>query len=172
MKPVPLADSQPDPPKKQADILIVDDVPDNIRFLSSFLLDQGYQVRKAISGHMALRAVTTLMPDLILLDINLPDINGYEVCRQLKQDALTQSIPIIFLSAGHELLDKVKAFQMGAADYITKPFYLEEVLVRVQMQLTIQSLQKELKIRNDQLQQVLEELETTRVLAGTPDQFT
>lgn len=171
MNPKTSEDSSHEPSKKQADILIVDDVPDNIRFLSSFLLEQGYQVRKAINGQMALRAITTLMPDLILLDVNLPDINGYEVCRQLKRDALTKAIPIIFLSAGNESIDKVKAFQIGAADYITKPFYLEEVLVRVQMQLTIQSLQKELKIRNDQLKQILEEVGTTRVLKSTHDQF-
>ncbi|HEY9658499.1 MAG TPA: response regulator, partial [Allocoleopsis sp.] len=98
MNPKTSEDSSHEPSKKQADILIVDDVPDNIRFLSSFLLEQGYQVRKAINGQMALRAITTLMPDLILLDVNLPDINGYEVCRQLKKDALTKAIPIIFLS--------------------------------------------------------------------------
>jgi signal transduction histidine kinase len=144
--------------EKQADILIVDDVPDNIRFLSSFLSEQGYQVRKAINGQMALRAIKTLMPDLILLDVNLPDINGYEVCSQLKQDPLTKSIPIIFLSAGNEAIDKVKAFQLGATDYITKPFYLEEVLARIQAQLTIQGLQKELKTQNNQLQQALKDL--------------
>lgn len=141
-----------------ADILIVDDLPDNIRFLSTFLFEQGYQVRKAINGKMALRAVETLAPDLILLDINLPDIDGYEVCRRLKQEPSSEVIPIVFLSAGNEAIDKVKAFQMGAVDYITKPFYLEEVLVRIQTQLTIQGLQRELRKQNKQLKQTLEEL--------------
>ncbi len=146
------------PSVKKADILLVDDIPDNIRFLSSFLLEQGYQVRKAIHGQMALRAVETLCPDLILLDVNLPDINGYEVCRQLKANPDTAAIPVIFLSAGNEAIDKVRAFQMGAVDYITKPFYLEEVLIRIQTQLTIQSLQKELQTQNQHLKQTLEEL--------------
>lgn len=144
--------------KKQADILIVDDIPDNIRFLSSFLLEQGYQVRKAINGQMALRAIKTLTPDLVLLDVNLPDIDGYEVCRQLKADPSAALIPIIFLSAGNEAIDKVKAFQLGATDYITKPFYLEEVLARIQTQLAIQGLQKELQNQNGELKQALEEL--------------
>ncbi len=146
------------PSLKKPDILLVDDIPDNIRFLSSFLLEQGYQVRKAIHGQMALRAVDTLYPDLILLDVNLPDINGYEVCRQLKANPATAAIPVIFLSAGNEAIDKVQAFQMGAVDYITKPFYLEEVLSRIQTQLTIQALQKELQTQNQQLKQTLEEL--------------
>ncbi len=148
--------------QRLADILIVDDLPDNIRFLSNFLLEQGYQVRKAINGKMALRAIETLTPDLILLDVNLPDMNGYEICCQLKQDPFTEGIPIIFLSAGNEAIDKVKAFQIGATDYITKPFYLEEVLVRIQTQLTIQGLQKELKTQNDQLKQTLEELKVAQ----------
>jgi signal transduction histidine kinase len=157
-----LEESQPRQADKQADILIVDDVPDNIRFLSNFLVEQGYQVRKAINGQMALRTIKTLTPDLILLDVNLPDINGYEICCQLKQDPLTESIPIIFLSAGNEAIDKVKAFQMGATDYITKPFYLEEVLARIQTQLTIQGLQKELKTQNNHLTQALKELKVAQ----------
>lgn len=146
----------------RADILIVDDIPDNIRFLSSFLLEQGYTVRKAINGQMALTAIAALPPDLILLDVNMPDIGGYEICRRLKADTVTQPIPIIFLSAGSEAIDKVKAFQLGGVDYITKPFHLEEVLVRIQTQLTIQQLQKELKAQNEQLRQTLEELKTAQ----------
>lgn len=141
-----------------SDILIVDDIPDNIRFLSNFLMEQGYRVRKAVTGQMALVAIKTLAPDLILLDVNLPDLSGHDVCRQLKEDPLTRSIPVIFLSAGSEAIDKVKAFQVGAADYITKPFYLEEVLARIQTQLTIQKLQKELNEQNDQLKNALEDL--------------
>ena len=139
----------------KADILIVDDVPDNIRTLSSLLVNKGYNVRKALSGHMALFAIKHLKPDLILLDINMPGMNGYEVCKHLKSDIQTSSIPIIFLSAWDDIEDKVKAFQVGGVDYITKPFQLEEVLVRVQNQLTIQNLQTQLQAQNLQLQQAL-----------------
>jgi DNA-binding response OmpR family regulator len=149
--------------KYQADLLIVDDVPDNIRFLSSFLVQKNYQVRKAINGQMALSTVQVLAPDLILLDVNLPDMSGYEVCRYLKADPRTDSIPVIFLSAGDATIDKVKAFQTGAVDYITKPFHLEEALVRIQTQLTIQDLQKELQAQNEQLKQALNELKTAQV---------
>ncbi len=152
------------PPNEQfkADILIVDDVLDNIRFLSSFLSGQGYAVRKATSGQMALGAISALKPDLILLDINMPEMNGYEVCSLLKQDAATQSIPIIFLSAGNDVVDKVKAFQVGGVDYITKPFQLEEILARIRTQLTIQELQHTLEARNGQLQQALDSLKQSQ----------
>ncbi|HEY9298511.1 MAG TPA: response regulator, partial [Phormidium sp.] len=116
----------------KADILIVDDTPDNIRFLSSLLLDKGYNVRKSINGQMALTAVKTLQPDLILLDINMSGMNGYEVYERLKEDTETSSVPVIFLSALDDVLDKVKAFQVGGVDYITKPFQIEEVLARIQ----------------------------------------
>ncbi|MBD2048637.1 response regulator [Coleofasciculus sp. FACHB-64] len=142
----------------KADILIVDDTPDNIRFLSSLLLDKGYNVRKSINGQMALTAVKTLQPDLILLDINMSGMNGYEVCEKLKEDTETSSVPVIFLSALDDVLDKVKAFQVGGVDYITKPFQIEEVLARIQNQLTIQSLQTQLKNQNSQLQQALGDL--------------
>ena len=134
-----------------ADILIVDDKPENIRFLSDFLSKRNYQIRKAINGQAALMAVKILLPDLILLDINMPGMGGYEVCKVLKNDPETSSIPIIFLSAGDDITDKVKAFQVGGIDYITKPFHLDEVLVRVQNQLTVQQLQNELKDKNEQL---------------------
>ena len=158
-----LEDKQTGHREEQADILIVDDIPDNIRFLSSFLLEQNYQVRKAINGQMAQRAIKTLIPNLILLDVNLPDMSGYEICCQLNEHPLTQDIPIIFMSAGNEMSDKVKAFQMGAKDYIAKPFCLEEILVKIQTQLTIQKLQKELKTQNNQLKQALEELKTAQI---------
>jgi PleD family two-component response regulator len=116
-------------------ILIVDDVQDNLRLLSSTLGDQGYNVRCVISGQMALTAIHTAPPDLILLDINMPKMDGYEVCRQLKADASTRHIPVIFLGALDEALDKVKAFGVGGVDYITKPFQIDEVLVRVKNQL-------------------------------------
>ncbi len=144
------------------DILIVDDTPDNIRFLSSLLQDQGYKVRKAINGKMALTAVQAALPDLILLDINMPGMSGYEVCEHLKKDEQTRSVPVIFLSALDDVGDKVKAFQVGGADYITKPFQFEEVLARICNQLTIQRLQAELRSQNGQLEQTLSELKKTQ----------
>lgn len=122
------------------DILIVDDTPENIRFLSTMLADQGYQVRKALSGKMALTAAQVTTPDLILLDINMPQMNGYETCEQLKQNEATASVPVIFLSALNDVVDKVKAFQVGGVDFISKPFQFEEVLVRIQTHLQIQVL--------------------------------
>ena len=145
-----------------ADILIVDDKPENIRFLSDFLSKQNYQIRKAISGQAALMAVKILLPNLILLDINMPGMGGYEVCKSLKNDPETSSIPIIFLSAGDDITDKIQAFQVGGIDYITKPFHLEEVLVRVQTQLTVQQLQNELKNKNEQLKNTIIDLRNTQ----------
>lgn len=143
---------------EKRDILIVDDLPDNLRFLSTFLVSNGYSVRKATSGRMAQVAIAALVPDLILLDINLGDMSGYDLCQQLKKDPETQAVPIIFLSAISDVTDKFKAFQMGGADYITKPFQLEEVLARVQTQLTIRELQKNLEQQNLQLQAALDSL--------------
>lgn len=144
------------------DILVVDDTPDNIRFLSTMLLEQGYNVRKAINGKMALTAAKTVTPDLILLDINMPDLSGYEVCQHLKQDDRTRGVPVIFLSALDDASDKVKAFQVGGSDYISKPFQFEEVLARVEHQLTLQSLQKKLIEQNYQLQVTLNDLKNTQ----------
>ena len=140
------------------DILIVDDTAENIRFLSALLLQQGYHVRKAINGKMALMAAQATAPDLILLDVNMPDMNGYEVCTQLKADATTSRVPIIFLSALDEVADKIKAFQVGAVDFITKPFQFEEVLVRLQTHLKIKDLQTQLQAKNDQLQDAFDHL--------------
>ncbi len=135
------------------DILIVDDTPENLRFLSTLLMKQGYSIRKALSGQMALTAVQTVIPNLILLDIMMPDIDGYEVCEKLKSDPKTSEIPVIFLSALSDAFDKVKAFSVGGADYIAKPFQFEEVLARVQNQLELRAA----KIQNQQLNAQLEE---------------
>ncbi len=134
-------------------LLIVDDSLENLRFLSKTLKGQGYGVRCARSGIMALRAVHTTQPALILLDIRMPEMDGYAVCQRLKADPNTQAIPVIFLSALDEALDKVKAFEVGAADYLTKPFQVEELLARVANQLTIRRLQHCMTVQNQQLQQ-------------------
>ncbi len=137
----------------QRDILIVDDTPENLRILSTLLMQQGYNVRKALSGQTAMKSVQTVVPDLILLDIMMPSMDGYEVCEKLKADPKTAELPVIFLSALSEAFDKVKAFAVGGADYITKPFQLEEVLARIQNQLALRSA----KIQNQQLNVQLEE---------------
>ena len=118
-------------------ILVVDDLLENLRLLSALLLEEGYDVRRAPDGAMALSNVPRFQPDLILLDIMMPDLNGYEVCTQLKLNPQTRNIPIIFLSALDLTFDKVKAFEVGAADYINKPFHPAEVLARVKNQLRI-----------------------------------
>ena len=118
-------------------ILIVDDLPENVRLLSSLLEDRGYNVDSATDGKMALSMVRNKTPDLILLDIMLPVMDGYQVCRMLKSQAETQHIPIIFLSGLDSESDKVEAFKVGGTDYITKPFFVEEVIFRVKAQLNI-----------------------------------
>lgn len=141
----------------QGDILIVDDLPDNLRLLRDTLSEEGYKVRSATTGAMALRAAQSPSTELILLDIKLPDIDGYEVCRQLKSDERTANIPVIFLSALNETLNKVQGLAAGGVDYISKPFQVEEVLARVETHLTIQRLQKRLQEQNLRLLKEIEE---------------
>lgn len=150
----------------KANILIVDDSPDNLRVLSTTLNQQGYEVRCVKSGSMALMGVQAAPPELILLDIRMPGMDGYEVCKQLKTDPRTCEIPVIFLSALDEVLDKVQAFAVGGADYITKPFQVEEVLARVEHQLTIRQLQKQLLAQNQLLQQAKEAAEAASLAKG------
>lgn len=137
-------------------ILVVDDEPNNLRVLSTILNKRGYKVQKAICGNLALKAAIAAPPDLILLDIIMPKINGYEVCKQLKSIDKTHEIPVIFLSALDQTNDKVKAFEIGGVDYITKPFQVEEVLARIENQLTIRKLQNKLQTKNAQLQREIE----------------
>ncbi len=140
-------------------ILIVDDHPNNLRFLSKILTDHGYKVQRSISGELALNAAKSSPPDLILLDIMMPEMNGYEVCKNLKSCAQTCDIPVIFLSVLNQTIDKVKAFEVGGIDYITKPFQVEEVLARIRNQLTIRNLSKQLK---DQMRRLQEEIESRK----------
>ena len=134
------------------DILIVDDTSENLRLLSQMLAEQGYSVRAVPSGDRALESVRALPPDLILLDIRMPQMNGYEVCERLKADPGTSDIPVIFISALSEIHDKVQAFKVGGVDYITKPFQLEEVLVRTQTHLALRTLQKRLQETNQKFE--------------------
>ena len=135
------------------DILIVDDTPDNLRVLSSILVERGCKVRKALSGKMALTICETTLPDLILLDVMMPEMDGYETCRKLKARPESCNIPVIFISALNDAMDKVTAFEVGGADYITKPFQVEEVAARIAHQLTITQLTQELKRSNAELEQ-------------------
>lgn len=138
-------------------ILIVDDQVDNLLVLTSLLKSHGYEVRKARGGLIALQTALVEPPDLILLDIRMPEINGYEVCTQLKANAATQHIPVIFLSALDEVDDRMTAFATGGVDYITKPFHTAEVLARIHCQLTIQQQHRRLLQQNQQLQQEVQE---------------
>jgi diguanylate cyclase (GGDEF)-like protein len=146
-----------DSPK--ADILIVDDNPINLDLLSGMLLERQYRVRVAINGPRALAAARSAIPDLVMLDITMPEMDGYEVCRQLKLDPRTQDIPVIFISALDEAMDKVKAFGSGGADYVTKPFQFEEVLARIENQLKISRLQRAMERNNEELAQAIMQLE-------------
>ncbi len=134
-------------------ILLVDDRLENLELLSSILTKAGYEIRRAINGATALMGVRSAPPDLILLDINMPDMNGYEVCRELKRDIQYQDIPIIFISALDDGLDKVKAFSAGGVDYISKPFEMMEVLSRIENHLQIRAARTRLKQLNTELEQ-------------------
>ena len=139
---------------KPANILVVDDTPANLQVLAGMLKDRGYKVRPVPSGKLALQAARRDVPDLILLDINMPEMNGYEVCTQLKADELLKSVPVIFISALNEQLDKVAAFATGGVDYITKPFQMEELHARVQTHLKIHALQNALEGTNARLEAI------------------
>ena len=139
----------------KGDILVVDDTPANLRLLSQMLAEQGYRVRPVPSGQLALAAVEAEPPDIILLDIRMPGMNGYQVCEILKADAQTRDIPVIFISALDTIQDKVRAFTVGGEDYVTKPFHVEEVLARVGTHLALRKLQQQLQIANRKMAQEL-----------------
>lgn len=137
------------------EILIVDDTPANLKLLSQILSAEGYKIRVALSGHQALTSVNLAQPDLILLDIKMPDMNGFEVCRQLKANSKTSQIPVIFISALNDLQDKLQGFHVGGLDYISKPFQIEEVLARVKSHLYIRRAQHILQTNNERMQREL-----------------
>ncbi|MDM8554574.1 response regulator [Desulfococcaceae bacterium HSG7] len=145
------------PESKQNDVLIVDDTPENLKILMQILTEQGYLVRPVLNGELALQVVQKAIPDLILLDILMPGTDGYEVCRRLKAKERTRNIPIIFISALDETMDKVKAFDLGGVDYITKPFQAEEVLARVKTHLNLRNMQIQMQAQNQQLRQEIRE---------------
>ncbi|WP_071527161.1 diguanylate cyclase [Nodosilinea nodulosa] len=139
--------------RSSKEILVIDDAPNNLRLLLRALSSEGYLVRCAKTAALALARVQRALPDMVLLDIRMPEINGYELCQRLKADARTRAIPVIFLSALDSAEDKVRAFGLGAVDYIPKPFQIEEVLARVAYHFQVHQLQVQLQSENDDLRQ-------------------
>lgn len=154
------------PPRTgRGDLLVVDDTPENLGVLSAMLKEKGFRVRAVTSGRLALTAASAQPPDLVLLDINMPQMDGYEVCRRLRADGALAGIPVIFLSALSETPDITHAFASGGVDYVTKPFRIDEVVSRIETHLAIRRLQLELEHRNEELAASyasLEELERVR----------
>jgi len=135
--------------------MIVDDNPANLKLLEDMLLQQGYEVNSFRSGSMALAAALRHRPDLILLDVDMPEMNGYELCERLKSTAALAEVPVIFLSALSDTQDKIKAFRSGAADYVSKPFHFEEVHARVETHLKLHGLQRALMLQNEHLEEMV-----------------
>lgn len=144
------------------EILVIDDTPENLQLLVNLLTNRGYQVRAYTSGNLAIQGIKKSPPDLILLDIMMPEMSGYEVCKLLKSDPEIPEIPVIFISAMDQVIDKVKAFEVGGVDYITKPFQVQEVVARVQVQLENRFLRQSLEERNQDLSQALTQIQTTQ----------
>ncbi|NEQ38775.1 MAG: response regulator [Okeania sp. SIO3I5] len=134
---------------EHGNILVIDDTPANLQLLIRLLSRKGYTVRPIPSGKLALQGIHLDYPDLILLDISMPEMNGYEVCKHLKADPRTQDIPVIFISALDDVFDKIKAFEVGGIDYIAKPFHAEEVFSRVKTHITLYRLQKQLQEKTE-----------------------
>jgi diguanylate cyclase (GGDEF)-like protein len=144
----------------KGDILIIDDLAENLGLLSEILKRAGYKVRRAIDGETGLMAAQTSLPNLILLDVKMEGMDGFEVCKKLKSDRLTADVPIIFLSAYGSVQEKIAAFGVGGLDFITKPFQAAEVIVRIENQLTLCRLQKELIEKNQQLEKEINDRQT------------
>jgi diguanylate cyclase (GGDEF)-like protein len=141
----------------EAEILIVDDTPANLDLLSGMLKDR-FRVRAATSGRRALATARTYAIDLVLLDVDMPEMNGYEVCSELKADEATRELPVIFISALDAAIDKVAAFEVGGADYVTKPFQVAEVMARIEYQLRFARLKRDLERKNEELARAYEDV--------------
>ena len=145
--------------RRGATLLIVDDKPQNLRLISDFLAEQGFELMLTRSGAQALEKIELAMPDLVLLDVTMPEMDGFEVCRRLKNNASTATLPVIFMTALDDTAHKVEGFRLGAVDYITKPIQREELLARIQHHLQLHRLQKELLSKSGDLAQKNAELE-------------
>jgi two-component system cell cycle response regulator len=151
----------------KGNILLVDDIIENLQLLSDSLIKIGYTVRSVTSGRMALKTVKVKQPDIILLDIKMPEMDGYQVCKTLKADEVLRTIPVIFLSALDDVFDKVTAFESGGIDYITKPFQMEEVVARIENQLTMQRQQRLLEQENIKRRETEEILYQSRAMLSS-----
>ena len=153
--------------KKKGNILLIDDLPENLKLLTESLSKLGYTVRCAISGSRALKTIKSKLPDIIILDVKIPEMDGYQICEAFKADPDLCDIPILFISALDEAFDKLKAFQVGGVDYITKPFQIEEVVARLEAHLTIQKqhriLQEEI-IKRKEIEEIL--YQSRAILSG------
>jgi two-component system, NtrC family, sensor kinase len=159
---------------RQDIVLIVDANSNNLRMLADFLDNAGFEVMLAKSGKVALERVKSTLPDLILLDVMMPDMDGFETCRQLKENLATHEIPIVFMTANSDIMHKIEGLDLGAVDYITKPFHPQEVLDRVNLHLKLHSLTKQMVEQNlileqrvaertAELNQALHELQTAQI---------
>ena len=150
----------------EGSILIIDDLPENLTVLREMLSDQGYKIRPALSGEIALNALKADIPDLILLDIMMPGMDGFEVCVKLKSEVNTQDIPVIFMTALNDAKDKIRAFEVGGIDYITKPFHSGEVLARVATHIANRRLQQKLYEQNEHLLKEIEAHQQSKDTVG------
>src|SRR3954463_10469786 len=148
--------------RAEGEILIVDDTPANLDLLSGMLKDR-FRVRAAMSGRRALATARMYAIDLVLLDVDMPEMNGYEVCRELKADEATREVPVIFVSALDTAIDKVTAFEVGGADYVTKPFQVAEVMARIEYQLRLARLTKDLARKTAELEDANRQLAVANV---------
>lgn len=152
---------------RQLGILVVDDNPENLRVLSALLEKEGYEVRVATNGKQALETIEIAEPDLVLLDVHLPEMNGLEVCRVIHEDPRHDNLPIVFLSALGDSFNKLQGFEAGGVDYMTKPFHAEEVTVRVRHHLELRAKLQELEHLKRQVAEQAEEIERLKSeLAG------
>ena len=158
--------------RTKGSVLVVDDNHDNLRLLTGILTEKGYKVRPAPSGLLALKSVQSTLPDLVLLDIKMPEMDGYEVCRRLKADERTRDVPILFISALAEVTDKIKGFSVGGVDYITKPFQHEEVLARVKTHVSLSRANKRIEEQNLRLQkETMERKQAEKELIKSHDEL-
>ncbi|MBL9205217.1 MAG: response regulator transcription factor [Opitutaceae bacterium] len=157
-------------PSRPATVLLVDDVPENLSLLIDTLRDAGYEIRVAESGERALKQLPNIAPDLVLLDVMLPGINGFETCRQMKADSRWREVPVLFVTALNDVTEKVRGFEAGGVDYLTKPFHPQEVLARVTAHLQLAALRRELERKNAELsEEVALRLEAERQLHQSLD---
>ena len=154
-------------PATKGNILLIDDLPENLKLLTDLLSQLGYTIRSAISGARGIKSAKSKCPDIILLDVTMPEMDGYQVCQSFKNDPDLCDIPILFISALNETFDKLKAFQVGGVDYITKPFQIEEVVARIETHLIIQRQRKALQIEITKRQEIEEVLYQSRALLAS-----